>query len=211
MGRRKLKIRRLESMKARQTKYSKRKIGILKKARELAVLCDTDLALLMFSPTGKPSLCVGQNKDLSTVLERLAKMSVDDREERNDALKLQQDQLRELKDKLAEKTKILREWKNPHNVKDIAQIHIMEEHLVGSLLKIRNKKRQLVQEQQQQRHEASDQVPFEIEIMFMTQHNHTGRAINLLGTTNNIQTDGLTQAACSRSPAIRAAQSLVHY
>lgn len=49
-------------MKARQTKYSKRKIGILKKARELAVLCDTDLALLMFSPTGKPSLCVGQNK-----------------------------------------------------------------------------------------------------------------------------------------------------
>ena len=111
-------------MKARQTKYSKRKIGILKKARELAVLCDTDLALLMFSPTGKPSLCVGQNKsfqyyfhllllviiiiiiiisflqviwfvyllfffnffnycrDLSTVLERLAKMSVDDREER---------------------------------------------------------------------------------------------------------------------------------
>ncbi|KAL9444978.1 hypothetical protein AB3S75_018051 [Citrus x aurantiifolia] len=184
MGRRKLKIRRLESMKARQTKYSKRKIGILKKARELAVLCDTDLALLMFSPTGKPSLCVGQNKDLSTVLERLAKMSVDDREERrgytmkllrkiyansevdprnfsldrNDALKLQQDQLRELKDKLAEKTKILREWKNPHNVKDIAQINIMEEHLVGSLVKIRNKKRQLVQEQQQQRHEASDQA-----------------------------------------------------
>ncbi|KAH9653111.1 hypothetical protein KPL70_027294 [Citrus sinensis] len=109
MGRRKLKIRRLESMKARQTKYSKRKIGILKKARELAVLCDTDLALLMFSPTGKPSLCVGQNKDLSTVLERLAKMSVDDREERRGyTMKLQQDQLRELKDKLAEKTKILR-------------------------------------------------------------------------------------------------------
>lgn len=49
-------------MKARQTKYSKRKIGLLKKAKELAVLCDTDLSLLMFSPTGRPSLYVGQNK-----------------------------------------------------------------------------------------------------------------------------------------------------
>lgn len=62
MGRRKLTIKRLESMKARQTKYSKRKVGLLKKAKELSVLCDTDLALLMFSPTGKPSLFIGHNK-----------------------------------------------------------------------------------------------------------------------------------------------------
>ncbi|ESR66225.1 hypothetical protein CICLE_v10010259mg, partial [Citrus x clementina] len=168
MGRRKLKIRRLESMKARQTKYSKRKIGILKKARELAVLCDTDLALLMFSPTGKPSLCVGQNKDLSTVLERLAKMSVDDREERlhdegdikfivlciseihtQNNIPFYLVNVYLLKKIYANSEvdprnfSLDREWKNPHNVKDIAQIHIMEEHLVGSLLKIRNKKRQL--------------------------------------------------------------------
>ena len=62
MGRRKLKIQRLECVKARQAKYSKRKIGILKKAKELAILCDIDLALLMFSPTGKPTLHVGQDK-----------------------------------------------------------------------------------------------------------------------------------------------------
>ncbi|KAJ4833605.1 Agamous-like MADS-box protein agl65 [Turnera subulata] len=62
MGRRKLKIEKLECMKARQAKYSKRKIGLLKKAKELSILCDVDLALLMFSPTGKPSLFVGQNK-----------------------------------------------------------------------------------------------------------------------------------------------------
>jgi hypothetical protein len=62
MGRRRLKIQRLECVKARQAKYSKRKIGILKKAKELAILCDIDLALLMFSPTGKPTLYVGQDK-----------------------------------------------------------------------------------------------------------------------------------------------------
>ncbi|KAJ0090742.1 hypothetical protein Patl1_13762 [Pistacia atlantica] len=162
MGRRKLTIKRLESMKARQTKYSKRKVGLLKKAKELSVLCDTDLALLMFSPTGKPSLFIAHNKDLSNVLERLSKLSVEDREERrgytmkllkkiyansdidprnfsldrNDALKVEfltlllEDQLRELKQKLAEKRGILREWKNPQNVKDLAQIKIMEEHLM---------------------------------------------------------------------------------
>ncbi|KAJ0031393.1 hypothetical protein Pint_13665 [Pistacia integerrima] len=166
MGRRKLTIKRLESMKARQTKYSKRKVGLLKKAKELSVLCDTDLALLMFSPTGKPSLFIAHNKDLSNVLERLSKLSVEDREERrgytmkllkkiyansdidprnfsldrNDALKLHEDQLRELKQKLAEKSRILREWKNPQNVKDLAQIKIMEEHLMGYVNKIIFKK-----------------------------------------------------------------------
>ncbi|XP_031277044.1 agamous-like MADS-box protein AGL65 [Pistacia vera] len=185
MGRRKLTIKRLESMKARQTKYSKRKVGLLKKAKELSVLCDTDLALLMFSPTGKPSLFIAHNKDLSNVLERLSKLSVEDREERrgytmkllkkiyansdidprnfsldrNDALKLHEDQLRELKQKLAEKSRILREWKNPQNVKDLAQIKIMEEHLMGYLNKIIFKKRQLLLEQQQKfeaPHQASE-------------------------------------------------------
>lgn len=62
MGRVKLKIKRLENVNSRQTTYAKRKNGILKKANELAILCDIDLILLMFSPTsGKPSLSVGKN------------------------------------------------------------------------------------------------------------------------------------------------------
>ncbi|XP_016681153.1 agamous-like MADS-box protein AGL65 [Gossypium hirsutum] len=61
MGRRKLKIQRLEDMKARQAKYSKRKKGILKKAKELSILCDVEIVLLLSSPSGKPTLFVGQN------------------------------------------------------------------------------------------------------------------------------------------------------
>uniref|UniRef100_B9IKF0 MADS-box domain-containing protein n=1 Tax=Populus trichocarpa TaxID=3694 RepID=B9IKF0_POPTR len=82
MGRRRLKIQRLECVKARQAKYSKRKIGILKKAKELAILCDIDLALLMFSPTGKPTLYVGQDKDFGTVLDRMSALTFEEREER---------------------------------------------------------------------------------------------------------------------------------
>jgi hypothetical protein len=62
MGRVKLKIKRLESTSNRQVTYSKRRHGILKKARELAILCDIDIALLMFSPTGRPSLYQGEHR-----------------------------------------------------------------------------------------------------------------------------------------------------
>ncbi|XP_078436936.1 agamous-like MADS-box protein AGL65 isoform X2 [Wolffia australiana] len=64
MGRVKLKIKRLENTSGRQVTYSKRRAGILKKARELSILCDIDIVLLMFSPTGKPTLCLGERRNL---------------------------------------------------------------------------------------------------------------------------------------------------
>ncbi|KAE8664360.1 myosin-15-like isoform X1 [Hibiscus syriacus] len=146
MGRRKLKIQRLESIKARQATYSKRKTGILKKAKEISILCDVDVALLLFSPTDKPTLFVGQEKRLSDVLERLSKSPYEEIEESSsqnasdNAQKAHEEQLRELKEKLAEKSKILRDWKDPSNVEDLAQIKLMEEHLISSLNGIRNKK-----------------------------------------------------------------------
>lgn len=62
MGKVKLDIKKLENSSSRQTTYSKRKHGILKKAQELSILCDIDLALVMFSPGGKPSLCCGKHR-----------------------------------------------------------------------------------------------------------------------------------------------------
>lgn len=62
MGRVKLKIRRLESSSNRQVTYSKRRSGILKKAKELSILCDIDIVLLMFSPSGKPTIFSGAHR-----------------------------------------------------------------------------------------------------------------------------------------------------
>nr|KJB75202.1 hypothetical protein B456_012G090600 [Gossypium raimondii] len=55
MGRIKLKIQRLEIMKARQAKYLKRKRGILKKAKELSILFDVEVVLLLSSTFTKPT------------------------------------------------------------------------------------------------------------------------------------------------------------
>nr|AIE56150.1 PISTILLATA-like protein [Papaver somniferum] len=53
MGRGKIEIKRIENSTNRQVTYSKRKNGILKKAREITVLCDADVSLVIFSSTGK--------------------------------------------------------------------------------------------------------------------------------------------------------------
>ncbi|KAL2233734.1 UNVERIFIED_CONTAM: MADS-box protein FLOWERING LOCUS C [Sesamum indicum] len=53
MGRRKLEMKRIEDNSARQVTFSKRRKGLLKKAKELSVLCDLDVALLIISRHGK--------------------------------------------------------------------------------------------------------------------------------------------------------------
>ncbi|KAK6785000.1 hypothetical protein RDI58_018455 [Solanum bulbocastanum] len=53
MGRKKIVMKKIEDPISRQQFYSKRKDSIVKKSNELAVLCDTEVALLMFSPAGQ--------------------------------------------------------------------------------------------------------------------------------------------------------------
>ncbi|CAI9754685.1 unnamed protein product [Fraxinus pennsylvanica] len=53
MGRGKVELKRIENPSSRQVTFSKRRNGLLKKAFELSVLCDAEVALLIFSPSGK--------------------------------------------------------------------------------------------------------------------------------------------------------------
>lgn len=53
MGRGKIVIRRIDNSTSRQVTFSKRRSGLLKKARELSILCDAEVGLIIFSSTGK--------------------------------------------------------------------------------------------------------------------------------------------------------------
>ncbi|CAL5404681.1 unnamed protein product [Camellia sinensis] len=53
MGRGKVVLERIENMSNRQVTFSKRKNGLAKKALELSVLCDVEVALIIFSSHGK--------------------------------------------------------------------------------------------------------------------------------------------------------------
>ncbi|CAM8904678.1 unnamed protein product [Rhodiola kirilowii] len=52
MVRRKIEIRRIENPTTRQVTFSKRRLGLMKKAFELSVLCDAEVALIIFSQKG---------------------------------------------------------------------------------------------------------------------------------------------------------------
>ncbi|RZS21692.1 hypothetical protein BHM03_00054413 [Ensete ventricosum] len=53
MVREKIQIKKIDNTAARQVTFSKRRRGLFKKAAELSVLCDADVALIVFSSTGK--------------------------------------------------------------------------------------------------------------------------------------------------------------
>jgi hypothetical protein len=53
MGRGKIEIKRIENSTNRQVTFSKRRNGILKKAREISVLCDAEVGVVIFSSAGK--------------------------------------------------------------------------------------------------------------------------------------------------------------
>lgn len=53
MGRGKIEVKRIENNTSRQVTFSKRRSGLLKKTHELSVLCDAQIALIVFSTKGK--------------------------------------------------------------------------------------------------------------------------------------------------------------
>ncbi|XP_057984617.1 MADS-box transcription factor 47-like [Hevea brasiliensis] len=53
MGRGKIVIRRIDNSASRQVTFSKRRKGLIKKAKELAILCDAEIGLAIFSSSGK--------------------------------------------------------------------------------------------------------------------------------------------------------------
>ncbi|KAK7394859.1 hypothetical protein VNO78_15400 [Psophocarpus tetragonolobus] len=53
MGRGRVELKRIENKINRQVTFSKRRNGLVKKAKELSVLCDAEVALVIFSSRGK--------------------------------------------------------------------------------------------------------------------------------------------------------------
>nr|AIZ95410.1 MADS14 [Apostasia odorata] len=70
MGRGRIEIKKIENPTNRQVTYSKRRLGIMKKAKELSVLCDAHVSLLMFSSTGKLADYCSPSTNIKGIMER---------------------------------------------------------------------------------------------------------------------------------------------
>ncbi|KAG4975447.1 hypothetical protein AAZX31_11G257000 [Glycine max] len=98
MGRGRVELKRIENKINRQVTFAKRRNGLLKKAYELSVLCDAEVALIIFSNRGKQyEFCSGSS--MLKTLERYQKCNYgapEDNVATNEALELssQQEYLR---------------------------------------------------------------------------------------------------------------------
>ncbi|KAF8045067.1 hypothetical protein N665_5662s0002 [Sinapis alba] len=57
-----MEIKRIKNTTNRQITFSKRRNGLIKKAYELSILCDIDIALIMFAPSDRLSLFSGKTR-----------------------------------------------------------------------------------------------------------------------------------------------------
>nr|AAS67610.1 agamous MADS-box transcription factor 1a [Crocus sativus] len=75
MGRGKIEIKRIENTTNRQVTFCKRRNGLLKKAYELSVLCDAEVALIVFSTRGR--LYEYANNSVKGTIDRYKKACTD--------------------------------------------------------------------------------------------------------------------------------------
>ncbi|KAL9673217.1 hypothetical protein QQ045_029471 [Rhodiola kirilowii] len=162
MGRVKLEIKKIENTTNRQVTYSKRRNGLIKKAYELSVLCDVDLALIMFSPSGRPSLFSGK-KSLEQILNRYASLPEHERGRLLDEEDLKQalgklgntdSHIKELqrhvmrcKSQLEDTQRKLKIFEgNPSEVTTLAEANYNEKILEDALRRLRLRKLQVAQD-----------------------------------------------------------------
>ncbi|KAG5247437.1 developmental protein [Salix suchowensis] len=149
MGRGRVELKRIENKINRQVTFAKRRNGLLKKAYELSVLCDAEVALIVFSNRGKLYEFCSTSNMLKT-LERYQKCSYGVEETNKPAKELENSYREYLKVKarfeVLQRTQrnFLGEDLGPLNTKELEQL---ERQLESSLNQVRSTKTQFMLDQ----------------------------------------------------------------
>jgi DNA-binding transcriptional regulator GbsR (MarR family) len=154
MGRRKIEIAMVKNPEARQVTFSKRRMGLFKKANELAILCGAKIAIVVFSPGNKPysfghpgvdaiaSKFLQQEPDLNDVLETPSS-NIDDLNQQHEKVmadiaeaekedKANEDMLKEYKSALLSQPK---EWKDSlMELKDMVKSRLRDLDILDSMM-----------------------------------------------------------------------------
>ncbi|XWS63097.1 hypothetical protein CRYUN_Cryun06bG0067200 [Craigia yunnanensis] len=145
MTRRKIQIKKIDNFAKRKVTFSKRRRGLFKKAHELSTLCDAEIAIVVFSDTGK--LFEYSSTSMGQVIERRNLQS--ERIDRLDLIPSPELQLESstyaiLRKEISEKTQELRQLKGEEiRGIDFEELKHLEKSLQGGLSRVMETKKEL--------------------------------------------------------------------
>ncbi|XP_038724970.1 agamous-like MADS-box protein AGL19 isoform X2 [Tripterygium wilfordii] len=151
MVRGKTQMKRIENATSRQVTFSKRRNGLLKKAFELSVLCEAEVALIIFSARGR--LYEFSSSSMSKTIERYQKRvkepesSTKQQGQHENKQHVKEDDFsmgKKIENLEASKRKLLGDGLGPCSIQELQQL---ESQLDRSLIRIRTRKNQLIREQ----------------------------------------------------------------
>lgn len=144
MAREKIKIRKIDNITARQVTFSKRRRGLLKKAEELAVLCDAEVALIIFSATGKLYEFASSSMDDILGKYKLHPNNVGRFDEPSLALQLESNDHQRLSKEVSDKSYQLRQMRGEAleglNVEELQRLEKLLENGLSRVLEIKGEK-----------------------------------------------------------------------
>ncbi|KAL1331465.1 hypothetical protein HN51_048735 [Arachis hypogaea] len=150
MGRGRVELKRIENKINRQVTFSKRRNGLLKKAYELSVLCDAEVALIIFSSRGK--LYEFGSAGINKTIERYQRCSFTPQDEHVECeTQSWYQEVSKLKAKYEslQRTQrhLLGEDLGPLSIKELQNL---EKQLEGALAQARQRKTQIMIEQMEE-------------------------------------------------------------
>lgn len=145
MVRQKTQIKKIENLAARQVTFSKRRRGLFKKAQELCTLCDVDIALIVFSATGK--LFHYSPSSMNQVLEKRGLMqtrNVGELRQPSQEMQIASRKIAIMSNELTEKTTELRQMKGEDlkglGLKELDKLESMIESGLFNVVKTKGQK-----------------------------------------------------------------------
>ncbi|KAF9668043.1 hypothetical protein SADUNF_Sadunf15G0086000 [Salix dunnii] len=147
MGRGKVELKRIENSTSRQVTFSKRRNGLLKKAFELSILCEADVSLIVFSPSGKFHQFASHDMERSVARYRSEVGRPGQNDQRSRSLEFWKCEIEELRKTINKTEAQLRHFTGEDiELLGLKELKQLERQLKTGAERIRSKKKRVISE-----------------------------------------------------------------